>query len=69
MAAWRAVGRRVLVAWDLFGTLPLAVGVAGHELSTVLVCLNGLRLLGRPGWPAPATPATAARSALALARS
>ncbi|MET0189710.1 MAG: heavy metal translocating P-type ATPase [Pseudonocardia sediminis] len=35
----------VLVGWDLFGTLPLAVGVAGHELSTVLVCLNGLRLL------------------------
>ncbi|WP_225924682.1 heavy metal translocating P-type ATPase [Pseudonocardia abyssalis] len=42
-----------LVTWDLVGTLPLAVGVAGHELSTVLVCLNGLRLLVRPGWPAP----------------
>jgi heavy metal translocating P-type ATPase len=40
-----------LVLWDLAGTLPLAVGVAGHELSTVLVCLNGLRLLVRPGWP------------------
>ncbi|HEV7471648.1 MAG TPA: heavy metal translocating P-type ATPase [Pseudonocardia sp.] len=40
-----------LVVWDLAGTLPLAVGVAGHELSTVLVCLNGLRLLVRPGWP------------------
>ncbi|SFM65556.1 heavy metal-(Cd/Co/Hg/Pb/Zn)-translocating P-type ATPase [Pseudonocardia ammonioxydans] len=35
----------VLVTWDLVGTLPLVVGVAGHELSTVLVCLNGLRLL------------------------
>ncbi|MEU6699938.1 heavy metal translocating P-type ATPase [Pseudonocardia sp. NPDC046786] len=35
----------VLVAWDLIGTLPLVVGVAGHELSTLLVCLNGLRLL------------------------
>jgi cation transport ATPase len=35
----------VLVAWDLFGTLPLALGVAGHELSTVIVCLNGLRLM------------------------
>ncbi|ODU06968.1 MAG: cadmium-translocating P-type ATPase [Pseudonocardia sp. SCN 72-86] len=34
-----------LVAWDLFGTLPLVLGVAGHELSTVVVCLNGLRLL------------------------
>lgn len=42
-----------LVTWDLAGTLPLAVGVAGHELSTVLVCLNGLRLLVRPGWPVP----------------
>lgn len=41
-----------LVTWDLVGTLPLALGVAGHELSTVLVCLNGLRLLLRPGWPA-----------------
>lgn len=35
----------VLVGWDLVGTLPLVVGVGGHELSTVLVCLNGLRLL------------------------
>jgi cation transport ATPase len=35
----------VLVAWDLFGTLPLPVGVAGHESSTVLVALNGMRLL------------------------
>jgi hypothetical protein len=41
-----------LVAWDLTGTLPLAVGVAGHELSTVLVCLNGLRLLALPAAPA-----------------
>ncbi|MFC5949407.1 heavy metal translocating P-type ATPase [Pseudonocardia lutea] len=40
-----------LVTWDLVGTLPLALGVAGHELSTVLVCLNGLRLLLWPGWP------------------
>jgi P-type E1-E2 ATPase len=50
-----------LVGWDLAGTLPLALGVAGHELSTVLVCLNGLRLLVRPGWPAAprAVPAAA----------
>jgi Cd2+/Zn2+-exporting ATPase len=26
-------------------TLPLPLGVLGHEGSTVLVCLNGLRLL------------------------
>jgi len=42
-----------LVAWDLLGTLPLPLGVAGHEGSTVLVGLNGLRLLsyefGRTG--------------------
>ncbi|SMC49775.1 heavy metal-(Cd/Co/Hg/Pb/Zn)-translocating P-type ATPase [Lentzea albidocapillata] len=35
----------VLSAWDLFGTLPLPLGVAGHEGSTVLVALNGMRLL------------------------
>lgn len=40
-----------LVAWDLLGTLPLPVGVAGHEASTVVVCLNGLRLLRRGAWP------------------
>ncbi|MFE7278506.1 heavy metal translocating P-type ATPase, partial [Streptomyces sp. NPDC057623] len=34
-----------LVIWDLAGTLPLPLGVAGHEGSTVLVGLNGLRLL------------------------
>ncbi|MGW6556662.1 heavy metal translocating P-type ATPase [Streptomyces hydrogenans] len=44
----------VLVAWDLFGTLPLPLGVAGHEGSTVLVGLNGLRLLRSTAWPRPA---------------
>ncbi len=34
-----------LVTWDLVGHLPLPLGVAGHEGSTVLVGLNGLRLL------------------------
>ena len=28
-----------------FGLVPLAVGVAAHEGSTVVVCLNSLRLL------------------------
>ena len=40
----------VLVAWDLLGHLPLPLGVAGHEGSTVIVGLNGLRLLRRNTW-------------------
>ncbi|HEX2905118.1 MAG TPA: heavy metal translocating P-type ATPase, partial [Jatrophihabitans sp.] len=40
----------VLVVWDLVGTLPLPLGVAGHEGSTVLVGLNGLRLLRSTAW-------------------
>ncbi|MFE7854937.1 heavy metal translocating P-type ATPase [Streptomyces sp. NPDC057403] len=39
-----------LVAWDLAGTLPLPLGVAGHEGSTVIVGLNGLRLLREHAW-------------------
>ncbi|SBW22565.1 putative cation-transporting P-type ATPase J [Candidatus Protofrankia californiensis] len=39
-----------LVAWDLLGSLPLPLGVAGHEGSTVLVGLNGLRLLHSRAW-------------------
>ncbi|MFE9955085.1 heavy metal translocating P-type ATPase [Micromonospora sp. NPDC005299] len=39
-----------LVAWDLFGHLPLALGVAGHEGSTIIVGLNGLRLLASSAW-------------------
>lgn len=39
-----------LVVWDLVGTLPLPLGVAGHEGSTVLVGLNGLRLLRDAAW-------------------
>jgi cation-transporting P-type ATPase J len=40
----------VLVTWDLFGELPLPLGVAGHEGSTVVVGLNGLRLLRKKAW-------------------
>ncbi len=40
----------VLVSWDLVGHLPLPLGVAGHEGSTVVVGLNGLRLLSSRAW-------------------
>ncbi|MBE1601243.1 heavy metal translocating P-type ATPase [Streptomyces stelliscabiei] len=40
----------VLVVWDLVGHLPLPLGVAGHEGSTVVVGLNGLRLLRESAW-------------------
>ncbi|WP_326796839.1 heavy metal translocating P-type ATPase [Streptomyces sp. NBC_01808] len=39
-----------LVVWDLAWHLPLPLGVAGHEGSTVLVGLNGLRLLRTAAW-------------------
>ncbi|MFB0619254.1 heavy metal translocating P-type ATPase [Streptomyces sp. AGS-58] len=42
-----------LVAWDLLATLPLPLGVAGHEGSTVVVGLNGLRLLRETAWHNP----------------
>jgi len=40
----------VLVTWDLLGHLPLPLGVAGHEGSTVIVGLNGMRLLSHRAW-------------------
>jgi heavy metal translocating P-type ATPase len=39
-----------LVLWDLLGHLPLPLGVAGHEGSTIIVGLNGLRLLRHSAW-------------------
>ena len=39
-----------LVSWDLAGHLPLPLGVLGHEGSTVIVGLNGLRLLRAAAW-------------------
>lgn len=35
----------VMVAGALGGAVPLTIGVFAHEGSTVLVCLNSLRLL------------------------
>jgi cation transport ATPase len=40
-----------LVCLDLAGHLPLPLGVLGHEGSTVIVGLNGLRLLSPRAWP------------------
>ena len=40
----------VLITWDLSATLPLPLAVAGHEGSTVIVALNGLRLLRKSAW-------------------
>jgi P-type E1-E2 ATPase len=45
-----------LVIWDLAGTLPLPLGVAGHEGSTIIVGLNGLRLLRGAAWRRAAGP-------------
>ncbi|MFD4035335.1 heavy metal translocating P-type ATPase [Streptomyces sp. NPDC058637] len=53
-----AVFIAVLAAWDLIGTLPLPLGVAGHEGSTVIVGLNGLRLLRENAWTNSADKAT-----------
>jgi cation transport ATPase len=36
-----------LMVLALFGEIALPLGVVGHEGSTLLVCLNGLRLLGK----------------------
>lgn len=46
-----------LVAADLIWILPLPLGVAGHEGSTVVVGLNGLRLLRAKAWPQAVPPA------------
>lgn len=47
----------VLVVWDLVGHLPLPLGVAGHEGSTIIVGLNGLRLLRKSAWRRAASSA------------
>jgi Cd2+/Zn2+-exporting ATPase len=39
----------VMAVATIFGRVPLALGVAAHEGSTVLVCLNSLRLLFAKG--------------------
>jgi len=51
----------VLVLWDLFGHLPLPLGVAGHEGSTLLVALNGMRVLTNRSWRRAASPPVGSR--------
>ncbi|MFE3038111.1 heavy metal translocating P-type ATPase [Streptomyces canus] len=51
-----------LVLWDLLGHLPLPLGVAGHEGSTVLVGLNGLRLLRESAWRPGPVPSQGTRA-------
>ena len=48
--AFAATVITVLVIWDVVWILPLPLGVAGHEGSTMVVGLNGLRLLRRAAW-------------------
>ncbi len=57
-----------LVLWDLLGHLPLPLGVAGHEGSTVIVGLNGMRLLAQRAWTTIPTPTSldAVKSARAV---
>jgi heavy metal translocating P-type ATPase len=45
-----------LALWDLLGHLPLPLGVAGHEGSTVIVGLNGMRLLAQRAWSSTPAP-------------
>jgi P-type E1-E2 ATPase len=53
-----------LVAWDLLGTLPLPLGVLGHEGGTVLIGLNGLRLLRSRAWSDDASDGSSVRTRL-----
>lgn len=48
--AFAATVITILIAWDIIGTLPLPLGVAGHEGSTIVVALNGLLLLRERAW-------------------
>jgi cation transport ATPase len=47
---------RVPAPWDLTSYLPLPLGVLGHEGSTVIVGLNGLRLLRHTAWQRALSP-------------
>lgn len=53
--AFAATVIAVLVVWDIFWILPLPLGVAGHEGSTMVVGLNGLRLVRAGVWRSTAS--------------
>lgn len=57
----------VMVTATLVGRVPLPLGVVMHEGSTVLVCLNGLRLLLNRR-PAPTNPRQGSNLAIAAVR-
>jgi len=50
IAAAHSSSRLLAPHRDLAGHMPLPLGVAGHEGSTVIVGLNGLRLLRGSAW-------------------
>ncbi|MBD0735700.1 hypothetical protein BGM09_21600 [Streptomyces sp. CBMA29] len=56
-----AVFIAALAVWDLTATLPLPLGVAGHEGSTLVVALNGFRLLRETAWTRPGNGPLSAR--------
>jgi Zn2+/Cd2+-exporting ATPase len=65
-----AVGVIILLVISAPGfALPLPLGVVAHEGSTVLVCLNGLRLLAYRGSPAKHLPSKTVEKELASALS
>ena len=39
--------RRTALVLAIIGDIALPMGVVGHEGSTLIVCVNGLRLLGK----------------------
>ena len=54
--AFALIAMAVLVTGGLFFDLPLPLAVIGHEGGTVLVVLNGLRLLAGPKAVCPSSP-------------
>jgi hypothetical protein len=66
--AFAAAVIAALVIVDLAVTLPLPIAVAGHEGSTLLVALNGLRLLRSGAWREAPRPARRRRTAAEVRR-